>query len=107
MALGEKPVDWGMGEFLAYASLLLQGKMSGYTGQDVRRGTFSHRHVAWIDQKSNTPYFPLQHLKEKQGSFHVYNSLLSEYAVLGFEFGYSVIQTDSLVIWEAQFGDFC
>lgn len=106
MGEGSKPIDWGMAEILAYASLLWQGVDIRISGQDVCRGTFSHRHAMWVDQKDNSPYFPLKHLKDKQGTFHIYNSLLSEFAVLGFEFGYSVIQPNSLVIWEAQFGDF-
>jgi 2-oxoglutarate dehydrogenase E1 component len=106
MGEGSKAIDWGMAEILAYASLLWQGVHIRISGQDVCRGTFSHRHAMWVDQKNNTPYYPLKHLKEKQGTFHIYNSLLSEFAVLGFEFGYSVVQPDSLVIWEAQFGDF-
>lgn len=106
MGEGSKPIDWGMGEILAYASLLWQGTNIRISGQDVCRGTFSHRHAVWFSQKDNSPYYPLDFLKEKQGKFHIYNSLLSEYAVLGFEFGYSVIQPSALVIWEAQFGDF-
>jgi 2-oxoglutarate dehydrogenase E1 component len=106
MAEGHKPLDWGTAEILAYASLLWQGVNIRISGQDVCRGTFSHRHAMWVDQKNNNPYFPLKHLKDKQGTFSIYNSLLSEFAVLGFEFGYSIVQPDALVIWEAQFGDF-
>jgi 2-oxoglutarate dehydrogenase E1 component len=101
-----KPIDWGMAELLAYGTLLWEGVHVRISGQDSRRGTFSHRHAAWIDQKTGEPYFPLSHLKEKQGRFEVYNSILSEFAVLGFEFGYSYAYQDALVIWEAQFGDF-
>lgn len=101
-----KPIDWGMAELLAYASLLWDGIHVRLSGQDSRRGTFSHRHAVWMDQKTGEAYFALSHLKNKQGRFEVINSLLSEYAVLGFEFGYSFAYPDALVIWEAQFGDF-
>lgn len=101
-----KPIDWGMAEILAYGTLLWDGIHVRLSGQDSRRGTFSHRHAVWIDQKNGKPYFPLNHLREKQGRFDVYNSSLSEFAVLGFEFGYSYAYQDALVIWEAQFGDF-
>ncbi len=106
MGEGAKQIDWGMGELMAYASLLWQGVNIRISGQDVCRGTFSHRHAMWMDQIKQEPYFPLKHLKDKQGNLSIYNSLLSEFAVLGFEFGYSVIQPESLVVWEAQFGDF-
>ncbi|PJD95376.1 MAG: 2-oxoglutarate dehydrogenase E1 component [Parachlamydia sp.] len=106
MGHGEKPIDWGMGETLAYGSLLWDGVSIRLAGQDVCRGTFSHRHAMLMDQKLNKPYFPLQHLKENQGRFDVINSPLSEYAGLGFEFGYSIGNPKALVIWEAQFGDF-
>ena len=106
MAKGERPIDWGMAEMLAYASLLWEGKAVRMTGQDSARGTFSHRHAVWIDQTSEFHYYPLQHLKKGQGQFDIYNSPLSENAVLGFEFGYGVAAADTLVIWEAQFGDF-
>lgn len=106
MVNGAKPVDWGMGESLAYGSLLWEDVPVRLSGQDSRRGTFSHRHAALIDQNSGQPYFPLAHLKEKQGRFDVYNSILSEFAVMGFEFGYSYAYPEALVIWEAQFGDF-
>lgn len=105
---GEKPtIDWGMGEHLAYATLLWEGIHIRLSGQDSRRGTFSHRHAMWVDQVNNRTYFPLSHLKEGQALFDVYNSPLSEYAVLGFDYGYSIAYPQSLVIWEAQFGDFC
>ncbi len=106
MILEDKPIDWGMGELLAYATLLYEGKAVRLTGQDCGRGTFSHRHALWMDQVKERAYFPLKHLKPDQGRFDAINSPLSEYAPLGFEFGYSSILLDSLVIWEAQFGDF-
>nr|MBA2727458.1 2-oxoglutarate dehydrogenase E1 component [Parachlamydiaceae bacterium] len=102
-----KPIDWGMAETLAYGSLLWEGVNVRLSGQDSCRGTFSHRHAMWMDQKNETPYYPLKNLKQGQGSFEVYNSLLSEFGVLGFELGYSLARPDALVIWEAQFGDFC
>ena len=100
-------IDWGMGEHLAFGSLLWEGTHIRLSGQDSRRGTFSHRHAMWMDQKQQKKYFPLSHLKKDQGRFDVFNSPLSEYAVLGFEFGYSLGYETALVIWEAQFGDFC
>lgn len=99
-------IDWGMGEHLAYASLLAQGVHIRISGQDSRRGTFSHRHAVWVDQQTGARYFPLSHLTTNQALFDIYNSPLSEYAVLGFEFGYSLSCPEALVIWEAQFGDF-
>lgn len=99
-------IDWGMGESLAYASLVNQGVAVRLSGQDVRRGTFSHRHAVWIDQVKGDRYFPLSHVSNSQAPFDIYNSPLSEYAVLGFDFGYSVASPQALVIWEAQFGDF-
>ncbi len=99
-------IDWGMGEHLAYASLLAEGIHIRISGQDSRRGTFSHRHAMWVDQKSGRHYYPLSHLKTNKATFDVYNSPLSEFAVLGFDFGYSLFYPNSLVIWEAQFGDF-
>lgn len=101
-----KPVDWGMGELLAYGTLLWEGYDVRLAGQDSCRGTFSHRHAMWMDQKEERAYFPLKHLKEGQGRCDVINSPLSEFAALGFEFGYSLASPESLVIWEAQFGDF-
>lgn len=102
-----KPIDWGMAEMLAIGSLLWEGFGVRLSGQDSCRGTFSHRHAVWIDQKKETPYCSLRNLKPDQGYFEVFNSSLSEYAVLGFEFGYSLTNPSVLVLWEAQFGDFC
>jgi 2-oxoglutarate dehydrogenase E1 component len=100
-------IDWGMGEHLAYASLLMDGVHVRLSGQDSKRGTFSHRHAVWVDQLvEDKRYYPLSHLKNLKAPFDVFNSPLSEYAVLGFEFGYSLFYPHSLVIWEAQFGDF-
>lgn len=104
---GAKSIDWGMGEMLAYATLLWDGTSIRLSGQDSCRGTFSHRHAMWMDQKLEQAYYPLKHLKTPQGRFDVFNSHLSEYAVLGFEFGYSLANPEALVLWEAQFGDFC
>ncbi|MGC1879036.1 MAG: 2-oxoglutarate dehydrogenase E1 component [Rhabdochlamydiaceae bacterium] len=99
-------IDWGMGELLAYATLLDEKVHIRISGQDVRRGTFSHRHATWVDQVKEQKYFPLSHLNSEQAPFDIFNSPLSEFAVLGFDFGYSVAYPKSLVIWEAQFGDF-
>ncbi len=101
-----KGVDWAMGEALAYGSLLDEGYPVRLSGQDCIRGTFSHRHSGLFDQESEEIYFPLKNLSPKQANFEVINSNLSEFAVLGFEYGYSVVEPNSLVIWEAQFGDF-
>lgn len=101
-----RPLDWAMGELLAYASLLTEKKSVRISGQDVERGTFSHRHAVITVEDSEEHYVPLQHLKEGQGRFSIYNSLLSEYGVLGFDYGYALSSPHSLVIWEAQFGDF-
>lgn len=102
----EKKIDWGFAEALAFGSLLKEGRTVRITGQDVERGTFSHRHAVLHGTQTNQTFVPLNHLSENQGKFHVHNSLLSEYAALGFEFGYSAQKKDALVIWEAQFGDF-
>lgn len=102
----EKPLDWGMAELLAYGTLLWQGTHVRLSGQDCCRGTFSHRHAMWMDQVEERSYFPLSHLKSGQGRCDIINSPLSEMAVLGFEYGYSISYQDALVIWEAQFGDF-
>ncbi|GAB5409337.1 MAG: multifunctional oxoglutarate decarboxylase/oxoglutarate dehydrogenase thiamine pyrophosphate-binding subunit/dihydrolipoyllysine-residue succinyltransferase subunit [Balneolaceae bacterium] len=102
----EKKIDWGFAEALAFGSLLKSGHTVRITGQDVERGTFSHRHAVLHGTQTNQIFVPLNHLEDDQAKFHVHNSLLSEYAALGFEFGYSSKKRDALVIWEAQFGDF-
>jgi len=106
MAAGNRPVDWGMAEALAMASLLDEGVPVRLAGQDSRRGTFNHRHAAWIDISTGTPYVPLAHLADDQPHFEVVDSPLSEAAAMGFEYGYSREYPDGLVCWEAQFGDF-
>jgi len=98
--------DWGLGEELAFASLLAEGTPIRLTGQDTQRGTFSHRHLVFHDAKTNATYTPLQHLAQGRASMELYNSPLSEYACLGFEYGYAVETPQALVLWEAQFGDF-
>ncbi len=102
----EQKVDWATGELLAYGSLLLEGKEVRMSGQDVRRGTFSHRHAALRDENNDKPYNRLSRIPGAHGKFRIYNSLLSEYGVLGFEYGYALANPNALVIWEAQFGDF-
>jgi 2-oxoglutarate dehydrogenase E1 component len=99
-------LDWGMGELLAYGSLLMEGRKVRLSGQDVARGTFSHRHSVLKIEDSEEEFVPLNNLGKGQALFEVYNSPLSEYGVLGFEYGYSFFSPDHLVIWEAQFGDF-
>lgn len=103
----ENKVDWATGELMAYGSLLIEGKDVRMSGQDVKRGTFSHRHAVLRDETNNNPYNRLDHFSQMQSPFRIYNSLLSEYAVLGFEYGYAMANPNALVIWEAQFGDFC
>lgn len=99
-------IDWGMGETLAIGSLLLDGTPVRLAGQDSQRGTFGQRHAVLIDRETGEEYTPLQYLAEDQARLNVYNSLLSEYAAMGFEYGYSLARPDALVMWEAQFGDF-
>jgi 2-oxoglutarate dehydrogenase E1 component len=99
-------IDWQLGELLAYSSLLLEGYDVRMSGQDVKRGTFSHRHACIIDAENYREVNRLDGLATKQAKFRIFNSLLSEYAVLGFEYGYSLSTPDALVVWEAQFGDF-
>lgn len=106
MLQGDKPLDWAMAEMLAMGTLLWDGVHIRLSGEDSRRGTFSHRHGMWVDQQNARKYFPLSRLKDEQGRFDLFNSPLSEYGVLGFELGYSMAYSDALVMWEAQFGDF-
>ncbi|MDA3035862.1 MAG: multifunctional oxoglutarate decarboxylase/oxoglutarate dehydrogenase thiamine pyrophosphate-binding subunit/dihydrolipoyllysine-residue succinyltransferase subunit [Actinomycetota bacterium] len=104
--LDESTVDWAAGEMFAFGSLLLEGHPIRMSGQDVRRGTFSNRHAVVVDKETGAEFFPLRSLVKDPNQFHIYDSLLAEYAVMGFEYGYSVERDDALVIWEAQFGDF-
>lgn len=99
-------LDWSTGELMAYASLLTEGIPVRLSGQDVERGTFSHRHAVLHDENTNAEYSRLSRLSDTQAPFQIYNSLLSEFAVLGFEYGYSIANPHALTIWEAQFGDF-
>ncbi len=102
----EKKFDWASGELLAYASIVAEGKDVRMSGQDVQRGTFSHRHAVLRDEVNDKFYNRLSNVSDAQGKFRIYNSLLSEYGVLGFEYGYAMANPNALVIWEAQFGDF-
>ncbi|MEG9435743.1 2-oxoglutarate dehydrogenase E1 component [Edaphobacter sp. HDX4] len=106
MGTGAKPFDYGMAELVAFASLVEEGTLVRLTGQDSQRGTFNQRHSIVVDTETEVRYSPLAHLSEKQGRFEVYNSLLSEAAVLGFEYGFARDYPEALVMWEAQFGDF-
>ena len=106
MGRSERPVDYGMAEALALASLVATGVPVRFTGQDTRRGTFSHRHSVLIDYESEEEYIPLANIAHDQARFEIYDSMLSEAAVLGFEYGYSRDHPETLVAWEAQFGDF-
>ena len=99
-------VDWALGEAFALGSILIEGDDVRLSGQDTRRGTFSHRHAVLVDHRTEAEHLPLANLDPNQGHFFIYDSLLSEYAALGFEYGYSVVHKDALVAWEAQFGDF-
>ncbi len=103
----DQKVDWATAELMSYGSILLDGNIVRMSGQDVQRGTFSHRHAILRDELTNKGYNRLNHFQEGQEKFRIYNSLLSEYGVLGFEYGYSMANPNALVIWEAQFGDFC
>jgi multifunctional 2-oxoglutarate metabolism enzyme len=106
VAFDQDEVDWSLAETLAFGSLLLEGTPVRLAGQDTRRGTFSQRHGVLIDQRTEEEYVPLAHLAPDQAPFMLYDSVLSEFAALGFEYGYSVEYPDALVLWEAQFGDF-
>lgn len=102
----DKVLGWAEAELLAYGSLLVEGTPVRMSGQDVKRGTFSHRHAYFFDMNTNAPYCGLDNIEKGQQKFHIYNSLLSEFGVLGFEYGYAMATPHALVIWEAQFGDF-
>ena len=104
--LRNEPFDWGTAEHLAFATLLAQGAPVRLTGQDVRRGTFTHRHAVVYDALTNAPYIPLRNLSDEQARIDLFDSSLSEAGVLGFEYGYSLDYPDGLILWEAQFGDF-
>tara|TARA_Y100000589_G_scaffold155323_1_gene147963 strand:+ start:105649 stop:108369 length:2721 start_codon:yes stop_codon:yes gene_type:complete len=106
MVVETDKLDWAMGETLAYATLLSEGHPVRISGQDVERGTFSHRHAVVKVEDSEEEYIPLKHIDKNQAPFYIYNSLLSEYGVLGFEYGYAFGTPEGLTIWEAQFGDF-
>jgi 2-oxoglutarate dehydrogenase E1 component len=106
MVAGSRPLDWGMGEAMAFGTLVHEGVRVRMSGQDVRRGTFSHRHATLFDHRNGTEFTPLEHVAEHQGTFEIRDSCLSEAGVLGFEYGYSLDRPEDLVIWEAQFGDF-
>lgn len=106
MIFESRKVNWAAAELLAYGSIVSEGYIVRLSGQDVQRGTFSHRHAVLHDAETNEAYSNLAHIEDSQGRFMIYNSLLSEYGVLGFEFGYSMANPNALVIWEAQFGDF-
>src|SRR5437762_2345769 len=102
----ETNVDWATAELMAYGSLLVDGKDVRMSGQDVKRGTFSHRHAVLRDENTDKNHNRLSHIPHATGKFRIYNSLLSEYGVLGFEYGYALANPNALVLWEAQFGDF-
>jgi len=106
MGSGDLPMDWGFAETMAHASLLTDKYTVRIAGQDSGRGTFFHRHARLLNQTDNTPHIPLQHLSDDQAPCYIYDSLLSEQGVVGFEYGYATTNPDTLVIWEAQFGDF-
>ncbi len=105
-AITQGPIDWATGEILAFGSLLIEGRTVRLTGQDSRRGTFVQRFASVVDRATGESWVPLKHLDDSQGKFHIFDSLLSEFATMGFEYGYSVARPEALVLWEAQFGDF-
>lgn len=106
MMMLDNRIDWALAELLAYGTLLEEGFPVRLSGQDSERGTFAHRHASFVVEDTDEKYFPLKNISDKQAEFQVYNSLLSEYGVMGFEYGYALANPNSLTIWEAQFGDF-
>jgi 2-oxoglutarate dehydrogenase E1 component len=106
MMMLDNRLDWAMAELLAYGTLLEEGYPVRLSGQDSERGTFAHRHASFVVEDTDEKYFPLKNISDHQAKFHVFNSLLSEYGVLGYEYGYSLATPNGLTIWEAQFGDF-
>src|SRR5262249_57508560 len=102
----EKGIDWGCGEMLALGSLLNEGTWIRLTGQDVSRGTFSHRNAVWFDNKTGRPYVPLAEYARDKSRIVIVNSLLCEFAVMGFEYGFASADPQALIVWEAQFGHF-
>ena len=106
MMIHDNNLNWAMAELLAYGSLVTEGHPVRISGQDTERGTFAHRHASFVMEDTDEKYFPLKHVKEGQAPFHIYNSILSEYGVLGFEYGYALALPNGLTIWEAQYGDF-
>jgi 2-oxoglutarate dehydrogenase E1 component len=106
MMMLDDRLDWAMAELLAYGTLVAEGHPVRLSGQDTERGTFAHRHASFVIDGTDEKYFPLKHVSEDQATFHVYNSPLSEFAVMGFEYGYALAKPNGLTIWEAQFGDF-
>lgn len=106
MMIHDDRLDWAMAELLAYGTLVAEGHPVRVSGQDCERGTFAHRHADFVVEDGGGKYFPLKHVSSDQAPFHIYNSLLSEYGVMGFEYGYALAQPNALTVWEAQFGDF-
>ena len=106
MMILDDRLDWAMAELLAYGTLVDEGHPVRVSGQDSERGTFAHRHAAFVEEDASEKYFPLKNVSPNQAPFHIYNSLLSEYGVMGFEYGYALAQPNALTVWEAQFGDF-
>src|SRR4029453_15626480 len=104
-AITQGPIDWATGEILALGSLLAEGRTVRLTGQETPRGTFLQRFPPIVDRRTGESWVPLKHLDDNQAKFHIFDSLLSEFAAMGFEYGYSVAYPEALVLWEAEFGD--